>query len=146
MKITRRLVFVGISLIAIVVAATILGLRVYMMPFDMSDVFQPHTMPFTRVDMWGRLTTGMTKSEVSALLGDAPWKIVAEAGDQIWEYGHTLGFSPVESPEAYVVRFDKSGRVVSFRAPLRNQCEKPNKSPEPTPGSVTPRAPSPTSK
>lgn len=82
-----------------------------------------------RVDerAWTQLSIGMSREAVIALLGDAPYKRQSSsrsAGEEeavqieYWEYNYASGLgATAPHPKAYVVYFDRTGKVSGSRPP-----------------------------
>lgn len=82
---------------------------------------------------WGNLKQGMSKDEVSQLLGEPSSRVDARRqGNDIvvafdrWQYGDNLStlatgvVFPGEAPDrVWAVYFDEEGRVIDFRPPVR---------------------------
>ena len=76
---------------------------------------------------WTHLSIGMSREAVIALLGGAPSKRQSSsksAGEdeavkiEYWEYNYASGFgASAPHPKAYVVYFDRTGKVSGFRPP-----------------------------
>jgi hypothetical protein len=76
---------------------------------------------------WTQVSIGMSREAVIALLGDAPSKRQSSsksAGEdeavkiEYWEYNYASGLgASAPHPKAYVVCFDRTGKVSGFRPP-----------------------------
>jgi hypothetical protein len=137
----KRFLIVGILMTAIALAIGSFVYHVYFhfQPWDLRDAYEkavvdalvkPHALPGVDPQRWAQLKVGMTKEEVTKLLGDtsSQWKRAfsgqraqprEELGQsEYWEWGFTYGFSqPGPHERAFVVYFDRDGKVSSFRAP-----------------------------
>jgi hypothetical protein len=91
-------------------------------------MMQPHPVAPVKPGTWSHLRVGMTKQEVSELLGEAPSRsqgqldLASPPGSvealDFWEYGHASAMlAPFPDDRAHVVYFGRDGRVLKFRAP-----------------------------
>lgn len=71
------------------------------------------------IEKWKSLKIGMTKEEVISLVGSPPFqKIVDGAIYEFWEYEyHASLLSDGPHPKAYVIYFNKDGKVAKMREP-----------------------------
>jgi hypothetical protein len=88
----------------------------------------PHATTTVDARRWRQVGVGMTKQEVTQLLGEAPRRvgpISARGADgqedvwpEFWEYGYVAAFaSPVADARSYVVYFGPNERVTQVREP-----------------------------
>jgi hypothetical protein len=90
-----------------------------------------HDVAPVNAGTWQQLRLGMTKAEVTQLLGEAPRRAgptlvrtVADGREQVlpefWEYGFVAPFAaPDPDPRAHVVYFGQDGKVISITTPLK---------------------------
>lgn len=133
---TRKKQIVAI-LIALMVALTVGGGFVCYRLWDLRNslskafadqVMGSHPLPKVNLEGWARVHVGMTQQEVVELLGEAPsrHKLEPSPNDtqeelhrlEFWEYNYTHGFlAPIPHPKAYVIFFDRLGKVTLFTEP-----------------------------
>jgi len=92
-----------------------------------ANVVGPHATRCVETQAWTHLRIGMSREAVIALLGDAPSKRQSSsksAGEdeavkiEYWEYNYASGVgASAPHPKAYVVYFDRTGKVSGFRPP-----------------------------
>ena len=93
-----------------------------------ANLVSAHATKSVDTQVWTHLSIWMSREAVIALLGDAPYKrqnSSKSAGDdkavviEYWEYNYSsaLGAS-APHPKAYVVYFDRTGKVSGFRPPM----------------------------
>jgi hypothetical protein len=92
-----------------------------------ANVVSAHATKSVDTQAWTHLGIGMSREAVIALLGDAPYKRQSSSksaggGEAVrieyWEYNYASGLgASTPHPKAYVVYFDRTGKVSGFRPP-----------------------------
>jgi len=120
------------------VCLLLLSAFVYFKFFFKLDLLKEGPTAQVKVEGWPKLQTGMSKDEVASLLGPSSCKTKVESNDKdgkasitmdFWEYNWTGGLSLIASahPKAYVVYFDKDGKLSSWREPLEKDASSPER-------------------
>ena len=100
---------------------------IYFQFFFTLDLFEEGPTKEVNLNGWEELERGMSKAEVSSLLGESVSKFgpgTIGTNDytvpETWEYSWTIGFSLFggEHPKAYIVRFGEDGTLASWREPI----------------------------
>ncbi len=128
-----RFLFFGVTISAVLVVLTALALYLFLNKFadDTTEaIFAERALPSVSTEAWAQVRVGMTKEQVKGLLGEAGSRGQVSVtidgkehkGPEYWEYGWTDGVTMFGGPsdKAYVVCFDQTDKVESFRAPLES--------------------------
>ena len=82
----------------------------------------------TYQENWSLLREGMTQQEVLDAIGEPASRVGADGPNQRWHYGTFRIVENLFSPadQAYVVWFDHSGKVQTYRKPLAVENDRSN--------------------
>ena len=141
-----RLVFLGLAASVVLVLLAILAFFFLAKAFvdhTTDAIFQEHALPPVSAEAWAEVRVGMTNEQVRGILGEpggrGQFSLTVDGkeykGPEYWEYGWTEGFTPLlggPSDKAYVVYFDQTGKVESFRAPLKSPVTAGNATEDPS--------------
>ena len=114
----------GASALAVVCVAAL----VYFQFFFHIDLPEPGPVNSVNLAGWEKLEIGMSRQEVSSLLGEPGSQRTTKRGEgddttviEGWEYNWTSGFFGDPHPKAYVVFFDEKGKLTSWREPAEKE-------------------------
>ncbi|MCK5114140.1 MAG: hypothetical protein KAR11_05185 [Phycisphaerae bacterium] len=136
-KRTKWILGTGASIVVLFCVAGFIYYQFFFtLDIDLGDMHLFEEGPTEKVNLngWEKLEKGMTKKEVSDLLGE-PGSSFGIGGKTIdgnepmsetWEYNWTVGLSLFGNahPRAYVVRFGPDGKLALWREPIDKENKK----------------------
>ena len=115
------------GIIGTILAVLLVGF-IYFYYFFTINLFEEGPTKDVNLSGWEKLERGMTKAQVTHLLGASASKfglglVSNECSEaETWQYNWKIGLSiwGEVHPKSYIVRFGSDGRLASWREPLEN--------------------------